>query len=163
MSPVDLGISYDEAEKESGFEPLPVRDYEFQVAEVGDDPTNKGRPMFTWRLEVINDVEFHGRSFLYSTPLPWNNPDTQEWDTGGIGLLYALCEGVGRPWEGKQFDEKGMIGMRGKLRNKHRGYCSGCGLGRDPTTKKDLRTQGACPQCGQELEPRDAVKKIFTR
>jgi len=156
MSPVDLGISYDEAEKESGFEPLPVKDYDFQITEANPDETSKGRPMLVWRLEVINDPELHGRSWLYNTPLPWTDPETQQFTSKGIGLLYALCEGVGRPWEGSNLDENSMIGLQGKLRNSHRGYCSTCQTGGGKPGSK-------CSGCGGELEARDNVKKIYTR
>ena len=101
---IDLGISFEDAEKEASFL-IPDDDYQVTVRGFEDTTVqDTGRPMYRWNLEVTDPTkpEANGKFLAYFTPLPWQAPTGFE--TKGIGLLQNLAKATGRPWEGSNFD-----------------------------------------------------------
>ena len=119
--PIDLGIGYDDAKKESGFEPLPAGTYAFMVESIEEGHTGElsktpNRPKWTWRLKVVGG-EHDGRTLLYTTVFPWSNPMTGQRDVSGLGLLVAIAAGIGAMWEGTILpDKETFYGRSGFMR-----------------------------------------------
>ena len=113
---IEIGIDFNEAEKESAIKPLPDGYYEMQVAavepkECGPNSKKPGRPMLSYRFEVVGNEEiaYNGRSVFYNVMIPWTD-DSGEFDKSGISFLVGLCAAIGQPWEGSSFDPLEHIG-----------------------------------------------------
>lgn len=122
MAPlIEIGVDFEEAERESRPQPLPEGTYEFQIesgeiVETGPESKTPGRPMIRWRLRVINAEEpsYNNRSLFYNTPLPWTNPQG-EFDKSGLGLLVNLYKAVGLKWEGGAVNTDELVGQTGVM------------------------------------------------
>ena len=104
MSPIELGIGWEEMGKESRGKPLPDATYEFVVDHVDVTETAAGRPRWVWYCRVINHPTLSGRIVRYGTPMPWTDKSGQK-DTSGVAFLYRMLNGIGRPMIGTQIDE----------------------------------------------------------
>ena len=120
--PIDLGLSYEQAEEQSKFELIPDGTYEFSVDSCEDRIYESGRPALNWKLRLEDAGEFTGRTVFYSTPRPWINPEHPgEVDNSMIALLLNLCKAVRMTWRGTQLPEKeSFYGMRGTCKIGHK-------------------------------------------
>lgn len=110
----DLGIDFQAAETavEEQRRPADEGDYTLQVVEVtAGEGKQSGRPKFNWQFQIINDPRFNGKRVFYNTSLPWDNPKTQQRETGGINFLVDVCRALGRPWSGSKIDPQPYIGL----------------------------------------------------
>ena len=122
MALYDLGVTADEAQKDGNFEPLPMgQEYEFRVKSWENKPSQAGRDMHNFQLEIVNHPDFAGRIIFYRCPMPFVDPVTGERKTSGIGFLQRLCEAVGMPWDGTSYDPDLLINRVGTIAEvKHR-------------------------------------------
>lgn len=123
MAVIDIGMDFETAEKDADISPLPNDDYRFQVkdyelGESGENSKVPGRPKINWQLQIVENEnpDFNGRIIFYNTSLPWTNPNTGEFDSGGMSFLTKLAQSVGVTWEGTQFDPDALVGQSGLMR-----------------------------------------------
>jgi hypothetical protein len=127
VTSIDIGLNFEEAQKESGFQPIPEDDYKAQVIEgviVRTGPLSKtpGRPMVKWTLEVIEHPDYKGRKLFYNTLLPMIDQSTGELIKTGLGFLVSFCEATGIHWDGGRFDTSAYLGSQIVIRVGLRDY-----------------------------------------
>ncbi|MCZ7405408.1 MAG: DUF669 domain-containing protein [Candidatus Methanoperedens sp.] len=126
--PIDLGLEYDAAEKESKMEPVIPGTYEFMVDRIDEGNTKDGRPQWTWWLKIVNNPTYPNRVLPYNTVFPWIDPATGQRDTKGIGLLVAVGDGIGSKWVGTILpDKETFYGKGGFVRVGLRQYVDAMG------------------------------------
>ncbi|GJD31446.1 hypothetical protein PMNALOAF_2705 [Methylobacterium adhaesivum] len=91
----DLGMDFnaDEVAPSSGFEPMPVGDYEVQIVEADVAPAKSGKgTVLSYKAEVISPAEFTGRTVFERLNIRHDNPVAQKI---GQEQLSALCRATG--------------------------------------------------------------------
>ena len=117
MSPIELGIDFDELEKISRPKPIPNGEYEFIVdARADESTTSEGRPMWIFYLKVMNRPDIGDRSVRYPCLLPWRNPATGQMDYTNCFALVDLINGTQMIIQGKQIpDKEAFFGRTGVM------------------------------------------------
>lgn len=103
---IDLGIDFEQAEKESRPPLIPDGKYEFLVQDIQEVTTQAGRPSLRWWLQIINRPDVVNRRLPYNTPLPWIDPSSKERDASGLGLLVGVIDAIGARWSGTTLPDK---------------------------------------------------------
>ena len=78
---------------DGGFTPLPEGDYILVIKDATEKMSKKGLPMVECDLEVIENVEFHGKGFKHYVVFIAKGEKGD-----GINVHFRKCIGV--PWEG---------------------------------------------------------------
>lgn len=105
---IEVGKSFEDAERESRIKPLPNGEYRVQVVSAEVKTSGKGEPMIDWRLDLAGNPEFNGRVLFHTTPLAGR----------GIGLMSAFAKATGKPWAGTGIDTDAYIGSELRVETK---------------------------------------------
>ncbi len=105
MALVDVDMSWEDAEKEAEFKPLPEGDYEAQVASWDLKYSQNNEPMILWSLEIINHSEYNGRILFHNTMTVGK----------GRNFLTRFAQACGQSWQGKKIDPDLFIGSQLRL------------------------------------------------
>jgi len=103
---IDLGISFDQAEKDSRPQPIADGTYEFIIHRIDEISSRDNRPGWRWYLTIINRPDIVNRSLIYNTYFPWTPPGSTEKDASGLGMLVTILDGIGAKWNGTILPEK---------------------------------------------------------
>jgi len=122
MSPIDLGIGFEEMEKLARPPLIPDGTYEFVVAKIEDSPVQQsGRPQWRCQLTIINRPDLVNRSVFYYCQLPWIDPDSKQWDYSNTFGLVNFVNGTGMEIHGKSIpDKEAFQGRTGVMKVGHR-------------------------------------------
>ncbi len=115
MSLYDLGVTAEEAKKDESFKVAPSGEYDFRVDSFKEKNTLKGRPMHVFMLSIINDPTNLGVNVFHNCVLPWENPESGQKESGGIGQLSRLVRCCGMKWEGTTYDPEALVGCTGRF------------------------------------------------
>lgn len=119
--PIDLGIDYDAAEKESRPPIIVDGTYEFLVDHIDEGNTLEGRPSWTVWLKIVNKPEYPNRLVPYRIYFPWTDPANGQPDRSGLYLLVNFIDGIGERWTGTILPDKEVFyGKGGFMRIGHR-------------------------------------------
>lgn len=114
MSPIDLGVGFEELERLAKPPLIPDGVYEFMVAKVEDSPVKEsGRPQWRFQLTIINRPDLINRSVFFYTQLPWIDPDTKQWDYSNTFSLVNIINGTGLQIQGRELPDKEVFQGRG--------------------------------------------------
>lgn len=106
---LDLGFTYEEAKKETNFEPIEEGTYEVQVQSIEQRVgTESGRPYLNVMLSIINHPRHTNRKLFYTVPLDGSPLSKRK--------LVSLVSGVGATWTGTSFDEQSIVGLSGRAK-----------------------------------------------
>jgi len=96
MSPVELGIGFDELDDLSRPALVPDGTCEYSIAAVDDSPVQQsGRPQWRFRLKVINRPDLPNSSLFSYAQLPWIDPDTKQWDYANTFTIVDIVKQAG--------------------------------------------------------------------
>ena len=92
---MELGIDFDQLEKEVRPPLVPDGIYDFQIADVTDSPVQQsGRPQWRFRLQIINRPDLPNRSLFVYAQLPWIDPDKKDWDYSNCFSIVDIVNGA---------------------------------------------------------------------
>lgn len=122
MSPIDLGVGFEELERMAKPPLIADGSYEFVVEDVIESPVkDSGRPQWRFQLKIINRPDIVNRSVFYYTQLPWIDPINQQWDYSMTFALVNIINGTGMQIEGRSLPEMEVFkGRTGVMKLGHR-------------------------------------------
>uniref|UniRef100_A0A6M3IPT2 DUF669 domain-containing protein n=1 Tax=viral metagenome TaxID=1070528 RepID=A0A6M3IPT2_9ZZZZ len=114
MPTIDLAVNFEDVKNEDIIEAVPNGTYDFVVSNITKTVSkSSGRDMLKWELDIPYDGKT--RKLFYNTVLPFINPETNELDVSGVGMLVAVCKGVNQPWTGGQLNTEDYLGRGGRV------------------------------------------------
>ena len=118
MSPIDIGIGFEDLEKMA--RPPLVGDgtYETVVEKIEDSPVQQtGRPQWKITLKIVNRIEpeYQNHFFFIYAQLPWIDPGTGKWDYANTFTLVNLIKGTGMQIQGNMIPDKEMFQGKGLI------------------------------------------------
>ena len=142
MSPIDIGIGFEDLEKLA--RPPLVGDgtYETVVEKVEDSPVQQSkRPQWKVTLKIVNRIEpeLQNRFLFIYAQLPWIDPATSQWDYANTFTLVNLITGTGMQIQGSILPEKEVF--QGKPLIVRVSTVTRKGTENDPEPIKDNRVQ----------------------
>ena len=112
---VDVGISFDGLERELREAGL-IPDGEivkFIVKDIDDTPAQSGRPMFTWKLQIVDHEKFTNKYLPWErTVLPYINED-DILETSGVFRFVNMLKSLGMEYAGTSIEKEDYLGKEG--------------------------------------------------